>query len=183
MQDADLFVSLAELAGVFVGFGALIAVRRRGSIELSDFNGIRWVVTTGIWAVITALVPAIVGGYGVTGHELWLVSSLFALALLAIMIVVFLRTPENVAQVQISLTTLPRTVIVLVMAPTIWLPLVSLVVALVIVVLGVMPNQEQALYLTAVGLGLVMSALGLFVEVFWPGRLAPSYPGTPRAPD
>jgi hypothetical protein len=173
MQNADLFVSMAELAGVFVGFGALIAVRRRGSIELSDFNGIRWVVTTGIWAVITALVPAIVGGYGVAGHELWLVSSLFGLALLAIMIAVFIRTPENVAQVEISLATLPRTMIVLVMAPTIWLPVVSLVVALVVVVLGALPNQEQALYLTAVGLGLVMSALGLFVEVFWPGRRTP----------
>ena len=27
MQDTELFLSLAEIAGVFVGFGALIAVR------------------------------------------------------------------------------------------------------------------------------------------------------------
>ena len=27
MQDADLFLELAGIAGVFVGFGALIAVR------------------------------------------------------------------------------------------------------------------------------------------------------------
>ncbi len=34
-------------------------------------------------------------------------------------------------------------------------------------VLPLSPGQEQALYLTAVGLGLLMGALGLFVAVFW----------------
>jgi len=31
MQDADLFMDLAAIAGVFVGFGALIAVRSGGA--------------------------------------------------------------------------------------------------------------------------------------------------------
>ena len=35
---------------------------------------------------------------------------------------------------------------------------------------GPFPAQEQALYLTAVGLGLFMGAMGLFVMVFLPGR-------------
>ena len=35
---------------------------------------------------------------------------------------------------------------------------------------GLFPNQEQALYLTAVGLGLFMGAIGLFVAVFWQRR-------------
>ena len=33
MQDADLFMELAAIAGVFVGFGALIAVRSGGAFE------------------------------------------------------------------------------------------------------------------------------------------------------
>ena len=33
MQDTELFLSLAEIAGVFVGFGALIAVRSGGPTE------------------------------------------------------------------------------------------------------------------------------------------------------
>jgi ABC-type Na+ efflux pump permease subunit len=37
---------------------------------------------------------------------------------------------------------------------------------LALVVLGPVPGQEQALYLTAVGLGLFMGAMGLFVMVF-----------------
>ena len=51
--------------------------------------------------------------------------------------------------------------------PTVWLPTVSIVLALALVVLGLFPDQEQALYLTAVGLGLYMGAIGLFVMVFW----------------
>jgi len=42
-------------------------------------------------------------------------------------------------------------------------------------VLGSFPDQEQALYLTAVALGLVQGALMLFVGVFWqPPQSAPS---------
>ena len=34
MQDADLFLSLVGIAGVFVGFGALISVRSGGPARL-----------------------------------------------------------------------------------------------------------------------------------------------------
>lgn len=167
MQDTELFLSLAEIAGVFVGFGALIAVRSGGAMEVNEVNGIRWVVTTGIWVVIVALAPTIVSSYGLTGHALWLGCSLLALALLVVMIVVFARTPENMAVLADNLATVPRALTALVMVPTFWLPLVLLVFALVLVVLGPFSDHEQSLYLTAVGLGLVMGALGLFVGVFW----------------
>ena len=38
--------------------------------------------------------------------------------------------------------------------------------ALILVVLGLFPDQEPALYLTAVGLGLVLGALTLLMLVF-----------------
>lgn len=172
MQGADLFLSLAEIAGVFVGFGALIAVRSAATMGASEINGIRWVVTTAIWVVIVALAPIIVSSYGLTSHELWLVCSLLALALLVVMIGVFLRTPENQAVLADNLATVPPAVTALVMVPTFWVPLVLLVLALALVVLGPLPNQEQALYLTAVALGLLMGALGMFVAVFWQRRPA-----------
>ena len=170
MQDTELFLSLAEIAGVFVGFGALIAVRSGGAMDVNEVNGIRWVVTTGIWVVIVALAPTIVSSYGLTGHDLWLVCSLLALALLVVMIVVFATAPENLADLAATIATIPRGTVALVMGPTFWLPLVLLVLALALVVLGPFPNQEQALYLTAVALGLLMGALGLFVAVFWQRR-------------
>ena len=172
MQDTELFIHLAEIAGVFVGFGALIAVRSGATMEASEINGIRWVVTTGIWVVIVALAPIIISSYGVTGHQLWLACSLLALAILLVMIVVFARTPENLAELADTLAPRTRVEIALVMGPTVWLPMVLLVLALALVVLGPSPNQEQALYLTAVALGLLMGALGLFVAVFWQRRPA-----------
>jgi hypothetical protein len=51
MQGTDVLLSLAEIAGVFVGFGALIAVRSGGTSEafevgymrgLVSFGGSRW---------------------------------------------------------------------------------------------------------------------------------------------
>jgi hypothetical protein len=172
MQGTELFLSLAEIAGVFVGFGALIAVRSAATMDASEINGIRWVVTTAIWVVIVALAPIIVSSYGLTSQELWLVCSLLALALLVVMMVVFLRTPENKAVLADNLATVPPAVAALVMVPTFWVPLVLLVLALALVVLGPFPNQEQALYLTAVALGLLMGALGMFVAVFWRRRPA-----------
>ena len=167
MQDTELFLSLAEIAGVFVGFGALISVRSGGPMETSEINTIRWPVTIAIWVVIAALAPVIISRYDVTGHELWVACSLLALALLAVMIVVFARTPENRADVADTFATVPRAKIALMAGSTFWLPFGLLVLALALVVLGLFPGQDQALYLTAVGLGLLMGALGLFVAVFW----------------
>jgi hypothetical protein len=169
MQDTELFLSLAEIAGVFVGFGALIAVRSGGTIAVSEVNSIRWVVTIAIWAVIAALAPVIVSRYQITGHELWLACSLVALVLLAIMIVVYGRAPENRADVAATFATMPRAKIALFAVLTFWLPFVLLVLALTLLVLGLVPDQEPALYLTAVGLGLFMGAIGLFYTVFWQG--------------
>jgi hypothetical protein len=177
MLDTELLLSLAEIAGVFVGFGALIAVRTGATMDPSEVNSIRWPVTIGIWVVIVALAPAIIGSYGVAGHQLWLVSSLLALVLLVAMIVVFGRAPENRADVVETLATAPRVPLVVVVATTFWLPVVLLVLALALVVLGPLPDKEQALYVTAVGLGLYMGAMGLLAAVFSQRRPATAADG------
>jgi hypothetical protein len=173
MADTELFIHSAEIAGVFVGFGALIAVRSGATMTGSEFNDIRWVMTEGIWTVIVALSPIFIASYGLGGHELWLVSSLLALALLAVLMIVFAQTPENRAELATNLATVPLSKIALVMLPSFWLPTAAVVVVLALVVIGAFPGQEQALYLTAVGLGLLMATLALFVTVFWrPGAPA-----------
>jgi hypothetical protein len=180
MQDTELFLSLAEIAGVFVGFGALIAVRSGATMEVSEVNNIRWVVTIAIWVVIAALAPIFISSYGVAGHRLWLVCSLLALVLFAVMIVVYARAPENRAEIARS-ATMPRARIALQAGLIIWLPTVLLVLALALVMLGPLPSQEQALYLTAVGLGLFMGAAALLGIVFSQGRAQPT--SDPAAPN
>ncbi len=174
MQDVERFLSLAEIAGVFVGFGALIAVRSGGPTQAGEVTGIRWVMSNAIWVVIAALTPIIISGYGLTGHQLWLVGSLLALVLFAVMIIVNGRAPENLAELAAARAATPRATRVVAYGPTIWLPVVLLALALALVALGFFPDQEQALYLTAVGFGLFMSAMGLFVMVFEQGPAQPA---------
>jgi hypothetical protein len=57
MQDTSLFLSLAEIAGVFVGFGALIAVRSGGPSEPHEVTPMRAVV-----AITVGPLPLATGG-------------------------------------------------------------------------------------------------------------------------
>lgn len=170
MQDADLLLSLAGIAGVFVGFGALISVRSGGRSEADEVSTIRWVVSLGIWVVIAALAPVIVNRYDMAGHELWLVCSLLALVLFAVMVVANGRAPETRAGRAAALAATRRatTMAMLVMqaVAAVWLPMVSVVLALALVALGLFPDQEPALYLTAVAVGLFGAALSLLGLVF-----------------
>jgi hypothetical protein len=172
MQDADLFIGLAGIAGVFVGFGALISVRSGGPSEFGEISGMRWVVTLGIWVIIAALAPVIVNRYDIAGHELWLACSLLALVLFAVMFAVNGQAPETRAERDAAFAaTPPATAMLAVQAvPTVWLPTVSIVLALALVALGLIPDQEPALYLTAVAVGLFGAALSLLPLAFLQGR-------------
>ena len=167
MADTELLIPLAEIAGVFVGFGALIAVRSAATSETHELVYIESVVSMAIWVVIAALVPVIVGGYGVTGHALWVVCSLLALVLFAAIIIVVRRTPEHRAEADATWGAIPVMRLAVVFGSTIWLPIASIAVALVLVVVGLFPDQEPALYVTAVSLGLFEAGFLLLVLVFW----------------
>ena len=161
MQDTDLFLSLAEIAGVFVGFGALISVRSGSPGDAHEVAYIRPVVTLAICVVVAALAPVIISRYGITGHELWMASSLVALVIFLGLWIVNYRTPEMREEKETASWTE--------MAPGVaanMLLIVPLVIALALVVLGVFPDHEAALYLTAVGLILFLDALNLLFLVF-----------------
>ena len=161
MQDTELFIHLAEIAGVFVGFGALISVRSGGASDAHEVAYIRSVVALGIWVVVAALTPVIISRYDLAGHELWLVCSLPALVLLFGIWIGNWRTPEMREDVAAA----PRAMIVREAAVNAFL-LIPLIGALILVVLGLFPEHEPALYLTAVGLGLFSDALTLLFLVF-----------------
>jgi hypothetical protein len=165
MQGVELFLSLAEIAGVFVGFGALISVRA-GASDAHEVAYIRPVVTLAICVVVAALAPVLVSRYGVTGHGLWLVCSLLALVLFLGLWIVNYRTPEMHEERAAA----SRAEIVPGVAANMLL-VFPLVIALILVVLGLIPEQDPALYLTAVGLILLLDALNLLFLVFSQRRL------------
>ena len=161
MQDTELFLSLAEIAGVLVGFGALISVRSGGPSGAHEVAYIRSVVAAALWVVVAALAPVIVSRYGITGHGLWLVCSLLALVLLFGVWIANYRSSE----MQEEMAAAPRAQLMREGFANL-LIFVPMIAALILVVLGLFPDQEPALYLTGVALGLFLGALTLLFLVF-----------------
>ena len=94
MQDADLFVGLAGIAGVFVGFGALIAVRSGGPSEPLEVAPMRVMVSMGMLTIVAALAPVTLGRYDLTDHQVWALSSALILVGWFLILVASARTPE-----------------------------------------------------------------------------------------
>ena len=161
MQEAEVLVVLAEIAGVFVGFGALIAVRSGGAGDPLEVAYLRSVLAIGVWVVMIALAPVTIGAYDFGEREVWLVSSLLALAGFAAVWAGNYRTRE-MTELRASA---PRAQLLREGATYVLLAILILG-ALILVVLGLFPNQEPALYLTAAVLGLFVAALSLLWLVF-----------------
>jgi hypothetical protein len=165
MQDADLLLSLAGIAGVFVGFGALISSRDGGTSQVYEVTYIRGVVGMGLMVVVAAVAPVIISRYDISGRDLWLLSSLLYLVLFWGMIVGTSRNPEHDA----LLAAFPRAVRVRQQLLSALL-VTSVSIVLILVVLGPFPDLEPALYLTAVAFVLFYAAFALLQLVMSQGR-------------
>ena len=169
MQEAEVLVALAEIAGVFVGFGALIAVRSGGASDAQEVAYIGSVVIGAVWVVAAALAPVTLGAYDICERELWFVCSLVALAGWVLMVASLRFMP----QFREAMASMSRERRMLEMAgnAVIWVPMLA---ALILVVLGLFPDHDGALYLSAVVLGLFLAALTLLWLVFEHRRPAAS---------
>ena len=160
MEDVALFVTIAEIAGVFVGFAALISVTRRSEIDVTQLGQIRAVVTIGLMVVVAALIPVALSAYDFTGHGLWMVVSLIYLTLNWTVIVVALRRPENRKLAATQARTTPVTAVFF------WLLEIPIQVPLLFVIFGVNPDLDAAFYLTALVFHLFEAALVLAQLVY-----------------
>jgi hypothetical protein len=157
--ETELFVHFAEIAGVFIGFGALISLRSAHVTDVHDVVYLQAVLALGVWVVVSSLVPVVVSRYGVVGHGLWLPSALVALAIWVAFMTAFVRRPETKA-LNRSLEPLDR------FFPVVGLPLhIVLAGSLVLIVLGRWPGTEAALYVTALAAGVVFAGYTLLVFV------------------
>jgi L-asparagine transporter-like permease len=154
MQDADLFLSLAGIAGVFVGFGALISTRSGGASDAPE-------VWMGLMAVVAALAPVTIGRYGLTEHQVWVLSSVLVLVGTWGMIAISNLMPEVKADRAAASRTflMAETALSLLFA-------IPLILAPVAIVLGLLPELEAALYFTVVVLILLMAGGSLLELVY-----------------
>ncbi len=171
MQDTELFLSVAEIAGVFVGFGALIAVRSGGAGEPQEVAPMRLVVGFGVLTVIAALAPVTLGGYDLGDHEVLVLSSVLVAIVFVVLWFVHVRAPEYKEAVPIVMATRPAVQTALENAASL-LFIGASALALAAIVLGVAPELEAALYFTVVVLLLVMAAWMLLWLVFMHRRPA-----------
>lgn len=155
MVDWEFFVHLAEIAGVFVGFGALIAVRSEDASDAHTVEYLRSIVGGGLLVVVTALAPLALSRFGVDGRALWLPCSIFFLALFLTLWIVDARSSENRSERMVNRALTVR-------YAAIALPMTFLMIAaLVLVIIGVWPQHAAALYFLAVTVWLVETGFTL----------------------
>jgi hypothetical protein len=177
MQDADLFIGLAGIAGVFVGFGALIAVRNGGATGRVEVGYTRGMVGFGVLAVVAALAPVTFGRYDLTEHQAWALSSALVLVGYVVFIAVQVWTPEYRANMAAEWEApRPRWAAVVDAVATGLYMTVGVMIPISIL-LGLAPDLEAALYFTLVVLILLGAAwllLGLVYAQHEPATEAPS---------
>jgi hypothetical protein len=81
MEDLELLIVIAEITGVFVGFGALISISRPKDTATSQIIQIRGVVSIGLSVFVVSLIPVLLSRYGVEGHLLWFICALIYLVM------------------------------------------------------------------------------------------------------
>ena len=162
MQDADLFLSLAGIAGVFVGFGALIAVRGGGASEVDEIALMRTVVSTGVMTIVAALAPVTFARYDLPEHQVWLLSSVLVLVGFLAMAAANARRPEYRA---VLMARTPGGLGVVADGVSALAALLA-VLAPIAIVLGLLPELEAALYFTVVVLILLSAGWVLLSLVF-----------------
>jgi hypothetical protein len=161
MQDADLFLSLAGIAGVFVGFGALISVRSGGASETHEVAYMRAVVWMGLMAVVAALAPVTIDRYGLADHQVWALSSVVVLVGYWGMVAISNLMPEVKADRAAASRTflVAESVVSLLFA-------IPMILAPAAIVLGLLPELEAAVYFTVVVLILLMAGFTLLELVY-----------------
>lgn len=158
--ETELFVHFAEIAGVYVGFAALITVRSQRVNDLHDMVYLRGVLGMGVWVVVMALLPIAVARYGVQDHALWASCAVVGLALWAALVVAMNRG-EVVRAFNRSVERVDR------LFPVVGLPLhVVGAGSLLLIVLGVWRAADDALYVTALTTGVVFAGYTLLALAF-----------------
>ncbi|MEE8581313.1 MAG: hypothetical protein V3T33_06955 [Myxococcota bacterium] len=159
MQDLGLFLSIAEIAGVFVGFGALISLLRDQQNE--GRLAVHAVIANGLVALVAALIPVALSQYGLTGRALWGWSSGAFLLLCWAAIWGGFHNPEIRDAAKVDAKANP------VLTVGFWgLLEAPLQLPLVLILLGIGATHARALYFTALVMCLVQAAFLLGRAVF-----------------
>jgi hypothetical protein len=165
-METELFMHYAEIAGVFVGFGALISMRSARPADLHDVVYLRGLLVVGVGVVVNALLPITVSRYGVQDHALWRSCALAALTLWVTLVIVYWRTPDSKAFSK-EAERIDK------LFPVVGLPLhLTIAGSFLLIILGVHPGIDEALSVTALTAGVIFAGYTLLVMVMSQGHAA-----------
>jgi hypothetical protein len=140
----ELFIAIAEIAGIFIGFGALISITRKDEIDPAQLQRIRGVVSVGLAVIVVSLVPIGLNTYGIIDHQLWFISSFAYLTINWGMIVTSFRSEQNrrMLSEQMKFNTLTTIFF--------WVLLeIPLQAPLILILIGIFQSLDPALYTTS----------------------------------
>jgi hypothetical protein len=152
-HDLGTLLSIAEIAGVFVGFAALVSVipRRAEASEwfVGSFNLVVLVLTS-IVVIVGALVPVAVNRYGFSQSTVWRVSSSMLFVLNWAQILYVGRATQGYRSAHLQRRGL---------STVIWSLEPPYQILLLLCIVGLWPDLAPAFYLTALVVALTQVSL------------------------
>ena len=152
MSDSDILLTIAEVAVAFAGFSSLVGILgQRSSLDDPRVLGVRMraMLLSSLLVVAFSILPVVMARYGTTPELLWSSSSLMLLVTVGAFCVWVLLSFRSLGRPALTRTWVQRLIIL----PTVFLTLTSLVALLLVNVMLARP----AIYLTALLLLLFQS--------------------------
>jgi len=161
VSEADVLLTIAEVAVAFAGFASLVGILgQRSSADDPRVIAVRMrgMLLSSLMVVGFSIFPILLAGYGASGDLTWTISSLVLLAATASYYRWFVVALLKLSEAKIPTTDFQRRVVV----PILFLVAISLAVLLGVNVFFATP----AVYLTALALLLFQSGFAFCLIVF-----------------
>lgn len=81
IDHITLFYTVAQIAGVFVGFGTLIAFTKPKDVTTAQKQALTATVMAGLLVIVAAMLPVVFFAYGAASQLVWPVSAGLVLAI------------------------------------------------------------------------------------------------------
>jgi len=158
MDQSDALLTIAEVAATFAGFAALVTLFARRRVEGSavhDLLRLRLVIGASVVAVLAALIPVALAGYGLSDAVVWRGSAGVFLLLIYFTIGSFVASYKPVKGA------FPPDHLAVAVALVLE---VFVQIGLIAVVLGLTPERHYGLYVSAL-IGTIAQAAFVFLRL------------------
>jgi len=156
--EFDLFISLSAIAGIFIGFGALITISTPN--DKMTLGLLRGIVSVGLLTMVGCLIPVLLGRYGIENYSLWRWSSGTFLSLIWFALLHPAARQVLLAQFKLNLKA----------ALFFWIVVeIPIQLPLILTIFGVYPDLHPAFYTTAIILNLVQGGI-LLVQIVYAAK-------------